>query len=95
MTKGCSAETMAPLRSTVTVTWYWPGRRLFGGKNKRGIEDVTFDAGGGEMLHENTGTERVSPKQVENLNRVLKSIVMSEVYLIKSRGTNWMSGTAF
>ena len=71
-----------------------PGRRLFGGKSKRGpVESDKLVDGDGEILHEKIGTEGVSPKQVENLNRVLNTIDMSDEYLRCSSGAIWRSGT--
>jgi hypothetical protein len=90
----CTADTVAPSRRAVTVTWYEPGRRLFGLKSKRGpVVDVQFAPEDGAILQEKIGTERVSPKQVEKLKRVLNNITESGVNLILSSGKNWRSGT--
>lgn len=50
--------------------------------------------GEGKIFQEKTGTEEVSPKQVENLNRVLITIAISGVNVNLSRGANSRSGTA-
>ncbi len=50
--------------------------------------------GDGKIFQEKMGIEEVSPKQVENLNRVFKTIAISGVYLNCSKGANCRSGTA-